>query len=43
LLISSIVAADLVPDPELPLVNGKTAKISDFAGRKLVLIHFASW
>ena len=40
---SSIVAADIVPDPELPLVNGKSAKISDFAGSKLVLIHFASW
>ena len=40
---SILASADLFPDPELPLVNGKSARISDFAGKKLVLIHFASW
>jgi len=29
--------------PELPTIDGKTAQVSDFAGKKLVLIHFASW
>ena len=39
----SIGSADLFPDPELPTIDGQSARISDFAGKKLVLIHFASW
>jgi hypothetical protein len=34
---------DLLLDVELPTADGKTARLSDFAGKKLVLIHFASW
>ena len=43
LILGSIAVADLFPDPELPRIDGKTARISDFAGKKLILIHFASW
>ena len=40
---TTVAAAELLPDPELPLVSGGTAKISDYAGKKLVVLHFASW
>ena len=29
--------------PELPLLDGKTARVSDFGGKPIVAIHFASW
>lgn len=31
------------PDFVLPLLEGKKATLSDFYGKKLLLIHFASW
>jgi len=31
------------PDFELPSLGGELVKLSDFAGKKVVLIHFASW
>jgi hypothetical protein len=36
-------AGDFVADFPLPTIDGKYARVSDFAGKKLVLIHFASW
>jgi len=36
-------AGDFVADFPLPTIDGKTARVSDFAGQKLILIHFASW
>ena len=40
---TTFAVAELLPDPELPLVAGGTGKISDYAGKKLVVLHFASW
>jgi len=34
---------ELLLDVELPTADGRKASLSDFAGKKLVLIHFASW
>ena len=34
---------ELLLDVGLPTADGKTARLSDFAGKKLILIHFASW
>ncbi len=31
------------PDFVLPSVDGKWTRLSDFRGRKVVLLHFASW
>ena len=31
------------PDFELPTLDGRLARLSDFHGKKVVLIHFASW
>ncbi|MHC4959394.1 MAG: peroxiredoxin family protein [Planctomycetota bacterium] len=33
----------LHPDFELPRLNGKLGKLSDFRGKPVVLINFASW
>ena len=31
------------PDFELPILDGELARLSDYRGKKIVLIHFASW
>ncbi len=31
------------PDFELPILDGEIARLSDYRGKKVVLIHFASW
>ena len=32
-----------LPDLRLPTIDGGTAALSDFRGKKLLLIEFASW
>ena len=34
---------DFLLDVNLPTAAGKTARVSGFLGKKLILIHFASW
>jgi len=34
---------DFLLDVKLPTAEGKSAQISGFLGKKLILIHFASW
>ena len=51
LLISTVFAGprvgmkrgDLLLDVKLPTADGKFARVSDFLGKKLIVIHFASW
>ena len=31
------------PDFQLPTLDGGLARLSDYRGKKVVLIHFASW
>ncbi len=33
----------LIPDQVLPDLEGKLHRFSDYRGKKLLLIHFASW
>ena len=31
------------PDFQLPTVDGRTLRLSDYRGQKIILFHFASW
>ena len=33
----------MYPDFLLPTVDGATGRLSDFRGKKVLLLHFASW
>ncbi len=36
-------AGQLHPDFLLPKLDGKFGRLSDYSGKKVLLIHFASW
>ncbi len=40
---ASFIDRALAPDFELPDVHGKTHKLSDFKGKKIMLLSWASW
>ena len=34
---------EMYPDFMLPTVDGESARLSDYRGKKILLFHFASW
>ncbi len=36
-------AGEAYPDFVLPTLEGKDVRLSDYRGKKVLLIHFASW
>ena len=41
--VALLLLGSFLPDFAFPTIEGKTARLSDFRGKKVVLIHFASW